>query len=556
MQSGSWARKLLMGLGFVLVASDAHAHSGEFLRTLAVHPTDPDVFAIRYENVFGGILLSRDGGKSVRIVPGLAITATGLRSDVPMLMGPDGKLMFALDEELHLDDGTGCALGHIEPGIDNAGIVDLARHPSEPLTTFMVTLAAIPERGPKHAGLWRRDTQGAMPLGASDPARTSTGEVPFRPTNLRVVARAASVQGLRFIEVGFVRDCATTPAAYNPVLRVSDDLGMSWTTHPIAAPGVVDNLRLLAVSGGDPFRALVAFEKLGSQDEDPYDPIYLTKDSGASFSLYLDQIQSVGEAVLLPSGRLVLGDRSLLGGGLWSASDLESTPVKLQDFRVTCLGYQETAQKLLLCTGYELGAYDLASNTFCSMFRLTDTRGFVACPTDPLEQNDKAKDQLCDGYCTAKHYATAPLCSSFDVGNANLCGAGAVEYDKNADYVSPPGAYAAPRCDGFPGVVDAGVSAVDAGTGSDAGDADTGSDAATDPSADRDGADSEPSEEAEPGEEPEADAGVSLKKKPRGCDCDIAQSRAADLPSSPLLALWLALWLAFRMRARRVRAAA
>jgi hypothetical protein len=340
---------------------------------------------------------------------------------------------------------------------------------------------------------------------------------------------------------------------------------MTWTTHPIPGNGVVGNPRLLLVSGSDPFRALVALEQgLGEPDgggEEPNDPIVLTSDSAHSFRPYLNEIQVAGEAVLLPSGRVLLGDRGI-PGGLWSATDIEATPTKIQDLRVHCLAYQATTQKLFMCTRHELGLFDLASESFCAMFRMTDTRGFVSCPSAPLEQNSRAKDQICRGFCTALHYATAPLCSSFDTAGAALCGAAALAYDTEASYVAPPGPDAAPRCSGFSALVDAGVDGGgEAGVDADAtSEADAGADAevdvdvdggraATEPLPTRDAEADEESDE-EPGEEPdeEPDAGM-MRKKRRGCACDLAG------PKEPKGLAWLAaltLGLALRVRARRV----
>jgi hypothetical protein len=541
-------------------SADGHAHTGEYLRRLTLHPTNPQLFVLRYEAALGGLLFSRDGGKSLQIVPGQSFDMYPLQRRVPMLMTGDGKLQISLDSEVRTDDGTGCSLNTSEPALQGAWIADLASHPSDPNVSFVVTSA--PASG-KYAGLWRRDAQGVFtPIGAADIAGTALGEVPFRPTSLTVIARAASVDGLRFIEGGRAADSAS-PGMQHPVLRVSDDLGASWTTHEIPDPSASHGApQVLVVSGSDPFRALVALEAgLGEDDDDPYDPIYLTKDSGQSFTPYSDQIQVSGEAVLLPSGQILLGDRGVLGG-LWSAPNFDSAPTKIQDWRVHCLAYQQATQKIFLCMRHELGFYDATSNSFCAFFEMTDTNAFVSCPSAPLEQNAKATAQLCSGYCSAQHYAEARVCETFDVGKATLCGPAARAYDTDVGYIPPPGPTSFLRCSGFESAPpDAGVSAdADAATPLFA-DADAGAianeperDASSEEQADEQdedaGLDSVDDSESEDGAESDDAGAKKRKKKHKGCACDVSADDSPSAQSLPILVL--ALWLAFRLaRPRR-----
>jgi hypothetical protein len=194
---------------------------------------------------------------------------------------------------------------------------------------------------------------------------------------------------------------------------------------------------------------------------------------------------------------------------------------------------------------------------------MTETTSFVSCPNTPLELNVKAKQQLCNGYCSAQHYATAPLCDTFDVSNATLCGAAARAYDDDAGYSAPPGNLASPRCSGFP------EPAVDAGPPSpvDAGVADAGlsqGDDAGDPSENAGGDDAgdedEDEEEQDGGEDADEvdedgdadDAGALKKRKKRGCDCMLAEHHGGT--SAPLLALAFGLTFIWRRSYRTARA--
>jgi hypothetical protein len=557
------AGALLAFVGFALVlllSARGSAHTGEYLRAIALHPTNPDVFALRYESGLGGILFSRDGGKKVEIVPGQSFYLYPLRWRVPMLMAADGKLQLALDDELHTDDGRGCELERVHSALTSGWITDLASHPSDPGISFVVTTGDTTgtQANVTHVGLWRRDAQGALtPLGASDAQAVTLGQLPFRPTSLKVIARDASVDGLRFVEGGQAADPAS-PMSVRPVLRVSDDLGQSWTTHAIPNP---DNSpaapAVLLVSGGDPFRALVALENgTGEIDDvsDPFDPIYVTRDSGQSFTLYLDQIQMSGPALALPSGQILLGGRGPQGG-LWSARDFDSAPSKIQELGVTCLAYQATTQKVFMCRRYELGLYDAAANSFCAFFQMAETKALASCPGAPLQDSAKVISQLCNGFCSAQHYAESSLCTSFDVGQASLCGAAAHAYDVDAGYIAPPGFLAAPRCSGFSAPADAGAAAeADAGSAADEPDAaDTSDDEARGEDSDEeDDDDAIASEDDNEDEGEDEDAGATKrKKKKKGCACALDARESPAGEGGPLLALGLALVLRLRARARR-----
>jgi hypothetical protein len=341
---------------------------------------------------------------------------------------------------------------------------------------------------------------------------------------------------------------------------VSDDLGQSWTTQPIPNPSNSPAApQVLLVSGGDPFRALVALEDgTGEIDDesDPFDPIYVTRDSGQSFTLYLDQIQKSGPALALPSGQILLGGRGRQGG-LWSAHDFDSVPSKVQELGVNCLAYQATTQKVFMCRRHELGFYDAATNSFCTFFQMTDTKALASCPAAPLQDNAKVTSQLCNGFCAAQHYAESSLCTSFDVGQASLCGAAAHAYDVDAGYIAPPGFLAAPRCSGFSAPADAGAPAeADAGSSEEPDAADTGEEEARGEDSDEESDDDAIAgdEESDDESEDQDDAGATKrKKKKKGCACALDTRESPAGEGGPLLALGLALLLRRRSRARRVR---
>lgn len=539
----------LLVAGLCSLASQAHAVPPEYLRNLVLHPSDPNVFVLRYESAFGGLFFSRDGGKSLQMLPGQTFTKYDLRRYVPMLLTGEGKLLVGLDTGLHIDDGKGCALDKIDETLGELWIADVTAHPSEPDTSFLVTTG---DTKGKHSGVWRRKGGTVAPLGMSEPAPAMPNKFPFIASSLRVIPRAASTEGVRLLVLGTNYEYADggQPVG-SPVLRVSDNLGMSWTSHPVPDTAKAGGSpRFLFVdAASDPFKALIFLDNgLGEDSTDPMDTILVTKDGGQSFTLWSDKLQVAGEIAQLPSGELLLGDRGFepTGGGLWSAANLDSAPTKIADFAVHCLAYQPKTQKVLLCKLNELGYWDTAAKSFCEIFQPADTTAFVSCQGAPLETNAAGIKQVCGGFCGAAHYASAPVCSTFTPpAMTNLCGPMALAYDNDSSdpdkrWIEPPGAGAAPRCTGFTGPSkDAGAPtmATDAGTGgaTDAG-VPSGSDAGT--AGGRDAA------SAQPGPDGEQDAGTPEKK---GGGCQLAAQGETRAASSALFAL-LALLVGFGLR--------
>lgn len=566
------ASSLLGALGFVAVSLSSavgHAVPPEYLRSIALHPTDPKVFALRYESAFGGLFFSKDGGQSLQMVPGQSFYKYDLRRFIPMLYASDGKLLLALDSGLDIDNGAGCfpavpsdgTAGHYsDPAVAGLWIADLAQHPTDPDTIFLLTTADAKDKG--HTGLWKRDKAGKItPIGASEPPPAMMGKFPFLATGLKVIARAASTEGVRFISVGTATDYSKMTPVSTPVLRVSDDLGMTWTSHTIPDPNKTGgNPRLLWVDGAsDPFKALVYLENgFGEDSDDALDPIFVTKDGAMSFTPYLDKVQVAGEFARLPSGQLLIADRGI-PGGLWSAPNLDTAPTMIADFSVHCLAYQPQTQKLFMCKLNELGYYDVASNTFCEIFQPADTTAFVSCPSAPLEQNASGIKQLCNGFCGAAHYSSAPVCSTFTPpAGTNLCGPAAYAYDNNSPnpdnrWIEPPGSGAAPRCMGFtaPTKTDAGVPAADAGTpASDAGMSSSGGSDS--------GAVHSDAGAAGGGEEDEGEDAGSRPRPKKGSGCQLSSARdphAGQFAALSLLALFAALGLR-RPRSQRARSRA
>jgi hypothetical protein len=530
-----------LALAFVGSSADlAHADPPEHFHNIALHPTNPQVFALRYEGAYGGLVLTRNGGQSFQLVPALTFYSYPFRRWIPMAYDGRGKLLLALDSGLDVDDGAGCFpappanQAHFsEKAVEGFTLSDVVSHPTDPDTSFILTKG---DSISTHVGVWRRDKQGTLTaLGKSEPMPATPGQYAFIAQDLSVVARAASMDGVRFYEGGTQFNWDVSPSTSAPMLRVSDDLGTTWTAFPIPDPDATKGqVRVMLVDPSEPFKAIIALEDGdGENNDDALDPLFITRDGGKTFTSYLDKVQIAEAVVRMPDGKILIADRGY-PGGLWSADNLDAVPTKIRDTSVGCLAYQAQTQKLLMCTPYELGYYDLAARSFCAIFQMNEAAAFPSCPSAPLEQNTKGIGQLCGGFCGGGHFASAPVCGTFQAPPRSTCGASAVAYDNsNPDpqkrWIEPPGMInAAPRCAGFSGRLDAGVSVTSDAAVGVTGDASAGE-------GEVDGGDAPALDAAVPAadEAPDDDDDSSSEdveprtKHKSGCDCQLSSAPSA-----------------------------
>jgi MYXO-CTERM domain-containing protein len=464
--------------GVAFASPSAKAGPPEFLSNAAFHPSDENMLVVRYEGGFGGLLLTRDGGKSFRVLPSRAFTQYGAdNTRMALRVGSDGKVLVGLSDGLFVDDGKGCGMGLAQPDFDQQWVAAMAPHPSNPDITYFVTTG---DTEGKHAGVWKRDKSGVLTaLGKSEPVSAGVSGVIVQ--GLGAIARAASTEGVRIIETGTRQtymqgqDIPTTA----PILRYSDDLGATWTESPVPDPDKTQGqVRLLAAEAGEPMKLVVSLEVyLGSTDKP--DQVLLSTDGAQSFTTYSKDLLSAGQALVLPDGQLLLADNGS-PGGLWKAERIGKPLTKISEESTKCLALQPKTNKVFACRGYEVGMLDVAKGDFCGIFQMNETVGPVECTPDILK-NAKVEGQLCDAWCGPAHYAFSPLCALLNP-PMRTCGLAARAYDSmdpdpNKRWVEPPGERAATRCAGFErvvpaadaGVPDAGSSVSDAGVSSEAG---------------------------------------------------------------------------------------
>jgi hypothetical protein len=532
---------LALCAGLTLLQPVARALPPEYLSNAAFHPTDPNMLVVRWESAQGGLLITRDGGKSFRALPASAFYKYGLVNRVPFRVASDGSLLIGVSDGFFEDDGSGCNVGQKHDAqLGGQWVADIAPHPSDVDTTFLVTTG---DSMGKHAGLWKRAKGGAVTaLGVSEPLMVGKPGVVIQ--GLAVVPHAAAMEGVRFVETGTrqVPMSAQQMATTSAIVRISDDLGATWTEHAVPDPDKTQGVvRLLAVEPGEPMKLVVSLEVSSGATDQP-DPIFVSTDSAASFKLYTNEIVAAGPALRLANGQLLLGD-SGSPGGLWLADAIGMPLRKIADYSVKCLAQQPKDGKVIMCKPYEVGFLDVAKGEFCGIFQINETEGLVSCPSADLASNMSVQSQLCGAWCGPAHYAFTPMCAIYN--NPKIvCGIQArqwdtMEPDPSKRWIEPPGDFAAPRCAGFERVVlgsDAGVS--DAG----AGPSDAGAASASD-------ADVAPAQDASTGST-RADSGSAKPESDDGGGCSVAL-RTRSQHSVAWLALALFSLLAWRRRSAR-----
>lgn len=437
----------------LLVHNVAQAGLPEVLSGLAQHPIDPNVMALRYENGFGGILYSADGGKSFRVRPALTVTKYGLLDDVPLAITGAGQVLAGVTDGLLESDQSGCD-ARLNATVGEAAVNALAVHPKDASVLFFVSTQAT---NGEREGIWRRDADGTMAsVGPNTSSLTQPGAPGFYVSGMRVVEHVGAADNLRFIQTG-IRHAASASTASTAVFRYSDDLGQSWTEHTIPGSGTP---RFMAVDPLDPQRAVVAIATGGTPNAE--DPILVTLDSGRTFTSYVAGMTRAADAVVAPDGRVWLTgytDSSSIhaGAGLWFAPRIGEKPEKLLDGGVQCLGLSAASNKLWLCRQYELGLFDLETRNYCRVFAVTDATSLVSCILEDREQSEAAKEQLCGGWCQPRHHASSPMCSMYNERSA--CGLSALADDVESGYEPLPQPEA--RCPGFERADDASVASLE-----------------------------------------------------------------------------------------------
>jgi hypothetical protein len=393
-----------MGVAFGLLSiafAPASALAGpvEQFAQVLLHPARPDVIAVRYDNTGGGLLISREGGRSFALLCSAAAgIARGGRPSSAALAG-SGQLLLGAFEGLQRDDGQACGFAP-DPALGTRWVTDLALHPRDPGVVFAVTGNAAPAQN----GIYS-SANGApfVPIGELADLLVS---------RLRVVELADGK--LRFYESALASVPAPASAAGTEpryMIRVSDDGGRHFTEHPWPLGGL--GVRLEAVDPGDPDAIVVSATH--SDQTTTVQTLFVSRDAGASFREYASfegfSGIVIGEdrRVFITAAGSAIADAPK---GLWRADDLDEPPVLLDGGQaMTCLGRRGGDGPLFACTRYAFGRVDEESGELQELVKLTKVDRLVTCAGDDVRA--RCEQPMLDGYCGVSHFPCAPVCDLY-----------------------------------------------------------------------------------------------------------------------------------------------
>jgi hypothetical protein len=399
-----WLLAAGLSLGFPTVA---HAGPVEQMVQAAMHPTDPNVMAVRYINGGGGVFITRDGGKNWGLVCGAVLFGSIRTQGGPFAISSDGVTSMGLFGGLLHDDGHGCSWT-TESKYDGQFIHSVVLDPTDPSITYAVT-----SLNGQQNGLLKRDATGAWSdLGRKDSSLLSDLQVVPYGKGLRFYVNAVNYPTLP--------DGGLGAATYS--IRVSDDLGATWRDHPYTIDSQTETLFIEAVDPTNPDRLVVAIERAddGSGSAAFDDDVLISTDQGVTLTKYL-KMTEIGGAAFAPDGRVWIGDDgapsdSTRPRGLYFASSLDATAAKLPhgDYPVQCLTYQQATDHVYVCNprAWSFGTADTTDGTFAPLLDFRSAPGFYSC--DGVDMAKTCEPQLCIAYCGAGHYAQAPLCCAYD----------------------------------------------------------------------------------------------------------------------------------------------
>ena len=388
---------------FLQLPGTANAGPVEQLTQITLHPSDPDIMVVRYINGGDGMLFSRDGGMSWKLLCLSAINPMLNRGGTISLAG-DGKLLLGVFDGLYQDQGNGCDF-EMEPSMQGRWVTDVAQHPTDPNISFAITSTGNEAQN----GIVQRSADGTFTdLGDKQVMQISRLRVVSTDSGLRFYESAVGAQVMTTLDGGVM----TLLPSY--IIRVSDDNAQTFRVNEY---GTTDgSFRLQGVDPTDPDRIVAIIDREGVDDE-----VLVSSDQGAHFESYLTLTQ-FGALAFAPDGRVFIGEARRLAdpdasSGLWSASSLAVAPQKIGDYPVQCLAWEKSTDTLFVCQPYSFGTADPGTGAFTKRFDFTTVESFITC--EGVDMPAACETQLCRDYCGPGHFAQAPVCSAY---TSPVCG--------------------------------------------------------------------------------------------------------------------------------------
>jgi MYXO-CTERM domain-containing protein len=482
-RAGRLARTALVAVGLCAPAS-AFAAPPEWLAKAVVDPSNPQRIVLAYQNRYGGLLFSEDGGKHFDMRCMYSMDRGTIRtrwdggsSDPVYEVTADGTVLVPTYGGLASGDLNGCGFTQ---KVGNPGFIAdaIARHPTDGNVVYLhmsPNSFAKPEDSCKRHGLWRRDADGTfVEIGPNNTVPGSSADQCQASLTVRSLAAVASGEKVRLYSFGIRYQAGATSFPW--LIRYSDEDGGNAVERELPAELNALNVAptVLLANPANPDELILRFDLQSTQDR-----LFITRDAGVTFEeLEPGQFTNVSNALIDEDGQVWLADRgdtsnAELPKGLWKA---ESFGAELSHVGSTvplyCLATSPTG--LMGCTLYGFGKLDGATGEVDQIFSIDETRGYVSCADEDVAT--WCKDQMCnpaagESWCGPLHHASAPICDAYN-STSPCCGWPARDYDYRAKANLP--------IDGScrevpPYYVDAGVAEDGGASQTDAGQADAGS---------------------------------------------------------------------------------
>lgn len=370
-------------------ACPAWAGPPELFRNV-VDSRDADSLVLYYEYGQGGFYFSRDAGQTFEVLCSSAIDPMLADGQIwAMRERPDGRMLLGLFSRMLISDPDKCSWSEV-PEFAGRWVSDLVRDPEAAAATYAVTSSGAGDNG-----LYRND-------GASD-AWTRIGDAtPDFLTRLHVVKHGSGVR----MYIGGAQPAKTSTERPHYYVRVSDDRGQSWQQHDF---GDTDGtMRLVAVDPTDADRIVATVQRAEAQKPDD---ILVSAQRGEPGTFQkIGSVTTLVGVAFASDGTLFYGDNDQGSPGLFKLDKGASEPRQISnEYKVSCLSYDDAHQRLYVCRDWLFGTADPSSGAFTTLADMRTARHFVACP-DEATIAARCESQFRLNYCGPGHYDGAPIC--------------------------------------------------------------------------------------------------------------------------------------------------
>lgn len=405
----------LLTLTALVAPGDAHAGGPpESLVQAAVHPSNPDRIAMRWEFAGEGLVFTSDGGQTWQTLCLGGATPPDVRvsSLQAIAFDDDGHLYAGHFSGATRDDGTGCGF-EPETTFGTGFMTGFAHHPADPSRLFAIAqLDNVSQTLTNRT--YERGADGAWV------------EIDVSPGLLYGMVVAALPNGGTRIYQLYGTDPLFDPN--NPAdnwpsyrIRYSDDGGANWTVQAVYDVGSSTNrLFLEAVDPTDPDRLVLSLRRSAGSTSPRAglkDEVLVSGDRGATFATYAT-IEQFGGLDMGPGGQVWIGDQGDgfdldVPAGLWTASDLGTAPTKATDsYQATCVKYLPGRDALLICSRTRAGVTGTDGTDFQELFSFGAADRLVYCADgDTL---GTCQQQFTRFWCLPAHFEAAPMCCGYE----------------------------------------------------------------------------------------------------------------------------------------------